>query len=368
MALEKELANTVLQQLEPISGLSAGRKKELADLCYVELVGKDIDPLRMNLTQAAQYLYLIKGDLGLRLKDGNKVILRGGTEAAKHAVNANPRVLDTIALTSVEIIRIDLDLLDIMMTWDQLSGDETVGASSKRATTKVHQPQTKLMRSAGDWMNDTGVFSAFNLQSGVFSRLPPANIEEMFKRMVSITATAGQVMIQQGAEGDYYYLIQSGIAEVSRVVDVSQPPLILAELREGHAFGEEALVSDNKRNATVTMNTDGELLRLNKQDFVELLKAPLINQVTMAEAMARVAHGGIWADVRLPSEYSYEHINGAINLPLNEIRQLSRDLDKTKTYVLYCQTGRRSSAAAFILAEMGYQVLVLDGGTRKLTR
>lgn len=369
MALEKALANTLLQQLEPISGLSAGRRNELAELCFVELVDKDINPLRMNLTQAAQYLYLIKGDLGLRLNDGSKLILRGGTDAAKHAVNANTRILDTIALTPVEIMRIDVDLLDIMMTWDQLSGEESIGAKAKQAHGKNNTTPAKFARSAGDWMNDTGVFSAFNLQSGVFSRLPPANIEEMFKRMVSISASAGQVMIQQGAEGDYYYLIQSGAAEVSRIVDASQPPVILAELEEGAAFGEEALVSDNKRNATVTMKTDGELLRLNKKDFVELLKAPLINQISMTQAIVDVENGAIWTDVRLPSEYKYDHINGAINLPLNEIRKLSQDLDKTKTYVLYCQTGRRSSAAAFILTEMGFlNVNVLESGTRGVAK
>jgi len=213
-------------------------------------------------------------------------------------------------------------------------------------------------------MNDTGVFSAFNLQSGVFSRLPTANIEEMFKRMTSIYVTADQVIIQQGGEGDYYYLIQSGTAEVSRVTDGSQPAVILAELSEGSAFGEEALVSDNKRNATVTMKTDGELLRLNKKDFVELLKAPLINQISRAQADEKVKAGAIWADVRLPTEYGYDHIKEAINLPLNEIRNLASTLDKSKVYILYCQTGRRSSAAAFILAELGFIATVLDGGTR----
>jgi CRP-like cAMP-binding protein len=45
----------------------------------------------------------------------------------------------------------------------------------------------------------------------------------------------------------------------------------LAELKEGDAFGEEALVADTVRNATVVMKTDGMLLRLSKQDFNELL-------------------------------------------------------------------------------------------------
>jgi rhodanese-related sulfurtransferase len=350
--------SSLLEHLEPIARLSAGRKKELAALCFIEKVNQNIDPMRMNMAKAAQAMYLIKGDLGLGYEDGRKVTLRGGTAVTKQPVNTDARIAATIALTDIEILRIDMDLLDIMMTWDQLSNNDN---PAKTAQPSIPE---KATRSVSDWMNETGVFSAFNLQSGIFSRLPAANVEEMFKRMTNITVTAGQIIIQQGGEGDYYYLIQSGCAQVTRIVDPSQPALILAELNEGGAFGEEALVSDNKRNATVTMKTDGELLRLNKKDFVALLKAPIINQVTMSEAQSKVNNGAVWVDVRLPSEYKYDHIDGAINLPLNEIRQLAGNLDKSKGYILYCQTGRRSSAAAFVLAQSGVKAVVLIGGTR----
>lgn len=358
--------SSILDQLEPISRLSAGRKLELAALCYVEKVNKDIDPLRMNVAKAAQAIYLLKGHLRLRFDDDKTIILRGGSAAAKHPVNSNNKIKDTFALTNIEILRIDVDLLDIMMAWDQLSSNDKLTKSTQEntAATLTNTSHLKLTRSAGDWMNETGVFSAFNLQSGLFSRLPAANVDEMFKRMTSITVSAGQVVIQQGGEGDYYYLIQSGSAIVSRVVDASQPAIELAELNEGSAFGEEALVSDNKRNATVTMKTDGELLRLNKQDFVELLKAPLITQISLKDAQDKIATGAIWVDVRLPSEYNYDHMDGAINLPLNEIRNLASTLDASKEYVLYCQTGRRSSAAAFVLVQSGLNVVILDGGTR----
>ncbi len=350
--------SSLLEHLEPIARLSAGRRKELAALCFIERVNQDIDPMRMNMAKAAQSMYLVKGDLGLRYDDGRKVRLRGGTQVTKHPVNADAKIKDTIALTDIEILRIDMDLLDIMMTWDQLSNIDSPA--------KIAQPivNAKATRSVGDWMNETGVFSAFNLQNGIFSRLPAANVEQMFKRMTSMTVTAGQAIIQQGGAGDYYYLIQSGCAQVTRIVNASQPALILAELNDGSAFGEEALVSDNKRNATVTMKTDGELLRLNKKDFIELLKEPLINQVSRAEAEAKVANGAVWADVRLPSEFSFDHIQGAINIPLNQIRKLASELDKNRAYVLHCQTGRRSLAAAFILAQHGFEVVVLNGGTR----
>ncbi len=186
----------------------------------------------------------------------------------------------------------------------------------------------------------------------------------MFQRMERISAVAGQVIIQQGAVGDYYYLVESGSLLVSRADGVNATPMVVAELNEGDAFGEEALVSDNKRNATVTMKTDGQLLRLNKRDFVELLKEPMLTQVSREAAEAMVVDGAVWVDARLPSEYQYEHIEGAINLPLSEIRQKISDLDRSLTYVVYCQTGRRSSAAAFILVQQGFDVVVLAGGVR----
>lgn len=349
-----------LARLEPISALSPGRLKELAELCIVETVSKNIDPLRMNVTKAAQLLYLLKGDLGLRFDDGSKKILRGGTNVASHPVeNGRVRLQDSIALSDVEILRIDADLLDIMMTWDQLAGNSA-------AATKPKAPQISsiLKRNAGEWMLDTSAFGALDLQSGVFSRLPSSNIEQMFRRMTPMAVTAGQTIISQGAEGDYYYLIEQGTAVVSRVMDAGKPPVVLAELSDGDAFGEEALVSENKRNATVTMKTDGMLLKLDKADFIELLKAPLISHVDMAQARELVANGAVWLDVRFPSEYVFDHPPAAVNVPLNEIRQTLSTLDPQATYVVYCQTGRRSSAAAFILVEHGLKALVLEGGTR----
>lgn len=351
--------SSTLFQLEPMCTLSTGRLKELSTLCFVETVSKDIDPFRMNLVKSAQAMYLLAGDLGLRLKDGTKQVLKGGSEAARHPIFPTRLALqDAIALTEIQIVRIDLDLLDIMMTWDQLAGLDN-SAGQHQAAAGIDKK-----RDAAAWMGDTSAFSVGKLQSGVFSRLPSANVEEMFRRMTHFSVKAGQVVIRQGAEGDYYYLIENGTAQVSRAASPGDSPEVLAELNAGDAFGEEALVSDNKRNATVTMKTDGSLLRLNKTDFVELLKAPLISHVSMAEAKSKVGAGALWLDVRLPSEYKFDHLSSAINLPLNQIRNLVGELDNTKQYIAYCQTGRRSSAAAFVLVQLGFDVLVLDGGTR----
>lgn len=346
------ILETFLLQLEPILSLSKARLHELATLSFIEYVNQDIDPWRLNVNKNSQVLYLLQGELAINHVDGSSRVLVGGSEEAKFPVGSGPLpVKDTRALTDIQIVRIDTDLLDIMMTWDQLAGEEP---SAEDAVPEVAEGPDH-----GKWMRETEVFGVSKLQNGLFSRLPAANIEEMFRRMELMPVSSGQVIIRQGEEGDYYYLIDQGQALVSRRPAPGQPDVILAELGPGTAFGEEALVSSNRRNATIVMKSNGLLLRLKKQDFLELLQAPLLQQVTAAQAEQLVKEGAKWLDVRLPAEFDYQHLPGAINLPLHDVRKLASSLDKTINYIAYCHTGRRSSAAAIILLSMGFDMVVL---------
>ena len=206
----------------------------------------------------------------------------------------------------------------------------------------------------------SGIFSLSNLRHGVFARLPAARIEGMFARFERIGAKRGDVVIREGEEGDYYYVIEAGRCQVERMVGGVR--VALAELKSGDAFGEEALASDARRNATVTMATDGKLLRLGKQDFRDNLGEPLLQRVSYAEGLERVQRGAGWLDVRYPSEYRYDRLPGALNVPLNEVRNSFAVLDAGREYIVYCQSGRRSSAAAFLFAQRGFQVCLLEGG------
>ena len=93
------------------------------------------------------------------------------------------------------------------------------------------------------------------------------------------------------------------------------------------------------------------------------MNEPLLQWVTAEAARKIVAQdGGRWLDVRLPSEHQNLAIEGALNIPLYLIRLKLSTLDRGKPYVVYCDTGRRSSAAAYILVERGFEAYVLQGG------
>ncbi len=130
----------------------------------------------------------------------------------------------------------------------------------------------------------------------------------------------------------------------------------------GETFGEEALISGATRNATITMLTDGVLMRLAKDDFNTLLNEPMLQWVDHEQGLQIVAKGGMWLDVRLPSEYEHWHLEPSLNVPLYFIRLKIKTLDPTVPYVVVCDNGRRSSAAAYILSERGFEAHVLRGG------
>jgi rhodanese-related sulfurtransferase len=200
------------------------------------------------------------------------------------------------------------------------------------------------------------------LQTTAFHKIPPANIQAIFMRMQQVNYKAGDVVIRQGEEGDFFYVITKGKCVVTRETPLNKEGIKLAELKVADTFGEEALISDAKRNATVTMAVDGSVMRLAKDDFKTLLNEPMLQWVDKDEANKIIMQGGAWLDVRLPSEYQNFHQPGAINIPLYFIRMKLSSLDKSRRYVVVCDTGRRSSAGAYILCDRGFDACVLKGG------
>jgi len=202
-----------------------------------------------------------------------------------------------------------------------------------------------------DWMTAL-------LQSKAFLRIPAGNIAQIFGNMESVTFEAGSIILKQGDPGDYYYVITDGRAQVVLEDPNGNSEEELAQLGVGRAFGEEALVSGEPRNASVRALTRCSLMRLSSTAFARLLKAPLLREVQLSDI-----HAGVkLLDVRLPSEFERGHWPGAVNIPLARLRQLAKTLDPTQEYWVYCDTGRRSASAVFLLTERGFDAQLVRGG------
>ena len=330
-----------IKSLSPINSLNPENAQDLIKkISATEIQGGHYVFKKGDMDKT--HTYLLKGALELvDEKKVIKVIKAGSPESLQPLAHAFPRPLSARAQIGSVITRINSDMLDIMLTWDQ-TGNYTVEG--------VEQEDDET-----DWMTRI-------LQTRAFHRIPPANIQAMFMRMESVSYKPGAKVIEQEAEGDYFYIIKEGRCLVTRSTPANPNGVKLATLSVGDSFGEEALISDSKRNATITMLTEGHLMRLNKEDFNSLLNEPLLNWVDYDEGKRLVDGGAIWFDVRLPAEHKAKFIKGSINIPLIFLRMKANSLDNQKKYVIYCDTGRRSSAASFLLNEKDIESYVLRDG------
>ena len=343
MAEPKLVERQVLKTLSPLETLNPDNFAELASKARLEEAPAGRTLFRIGENDR-RHVYVLQGQVMLTDAEGNVTVVEGGSAAARLPLaQVQPRQHTAKARSDCQIVRIDSDLLDILLTWDQLSGIEVVDIDT------AAEESTE-----DDWMTRI-------LQSKSFLRLPPANIQVMFLRMEERLVIAGEVVLRQGEEGDFYYLIKSGRAKVTRAGKAGAE-IVLAHLEVGDAFGEESLLSEAQRNATVTMETDGSLMRLSKADFLELLREPALNWVDQTEAEMLVAAGGRWLDVRLEAERAATPLPDSLHVPLFMLRLKAASLERSIPYVLYCDTGRRSSAAAFLLGERGFKTYVLRGG------
>ena len=343
MSDAKPIDVALLRRFSPFDGM----KKDNVDALARKIMVKQLAASRVLFKEGEKEkrsFWLVSGMLELREGERTVAMIRAGLPEARSPISPQlPRKFTARAVDPIEYLSLDSELLDMMITWDQTGSYE------------VSELQALGNAGGDDWMTTL-------LQTQAFQRIPPANIQAIFMRMQRMNTSTGEVIIQQGTEGDFFYAIVRGKCLVTRETPMNRGGLKLAELGVGDTFGEEALIAEAKRNATVTMLTDGVLMRLNKTDFRSLMNEPLVQWLNYAEGRELIAKGGRWLDVRLPSEYQNLAIEGAANIPLYFIRLKLSTLTRGTPYVTYCDTGRRSSAAAFILMERGFEAYVLRGG------
>ena len=252
-----------------------------------------------------------------------------------------PRSASVRATHASKIMRINGDKMDELLAWSEEFSDHLSATAKER--------------------------SRINLlhQSKGFSQLPLHNIQAAIRRMQVLSVNNEDIIIKQGDVGDRYFLMEEGNAEVWRTDPISDETACVAILKPGDTFGEEALILNGYRNATIKMISAGSLLFLSKADFDELIKGELMSEIDAEQAKVLLQEGqASLIDCRYDMEYEESHIPGSLLIPLDRIREGAIALDKSKMYVVYCRSGRRSACATFLLRERGFNAFSMTGGVR----
>lgn len=250
---------------------------------------------------------------------------------ASHAIHRHAGVTKTLCT----LFAINRQHLELITTWAELSQSR----------------QDEGVDDHIDWLDAL-------LTSNIFTRVPAANIQKLLSDFTNREVSLGEVIIKQGEEGHECYVIQKGKAIVSRLEN--NKPEVLAALTNGALFGEDALISNLPRNATVTMSSDGLLKVLTQENFDTLLKQPVITYISEDELATLISDGDtgtIIIDVRLAQEVAVNPISHTQAIPLSQLRSKLETLSQDFIYVML--SGTRAEAAAYILNEAGFEVKVL---------
>ncbi|EGW54982.1 cyclic nucleotide-binding domain-containing protein [endosymbiont of Tevnia jerichonana] len=330
--------DALLKNLVPLNTLSDEQLGELLSRIVVEKAVKGEYLFREGDTDH-QNVYLLSGTVALLSGKREVDTVASGTQTARFALaHQLPRKNSVRAKSTVSFVRIDSRMLSELL------------AKSHNATYEVADVEE---RHTSDWMT-------LLLQSPVFQQIPPANLQSVMMRMEPVNVAAGQVIIRQGDEGDYFYLISQGVCSVTRRNEAGGPEVELARLKDGASFGEEALISDSPRGSSVAMVTDGVLMRLSKEDFVDLVKRPLTKSVKYKQAQAYIDEGALWLDLRTPEVYEEKHLPGAINLPYFSLRFQASSLASDRIYITCSDQPGQAASAAYLLMERSFEVYALS--------
>jgi len=197
--------------------------------------------------------------------------------------------------------------------------------------------------------------------SPTFSRLSPEKLAAVMMKLEEVPVRLGDVVVRQKDPGDYFYIVKSGKFTVSRRTAPGEVQIV-AQLEDGDSFGEASLLSGEPRNASIVADTDGTLVRLSRDDFDKLVRTDMVHHVSYPQAQEMIRNGAQFLDVRRDNLGGQDVLDGALVIPIDQLRTRIGEIKKETLYVIYCLNGGMSETAAFVLGERGYNVAVLRGG------
>lgn len=184
---------------------------------------------------------------------------------------------------------------------------------------------------------DTGWEHRF-LHTGVLRMLTPVQWQRLLRAMRPGAVPAGAPVIREGDPGIECFVLCSGTAEV-RVRGS-----LVARLGEGDFFGEDALITGKRRNATVVMTAPGRVMALPAPLFLDEILSSMRKRA-LAEPRASISLdvGGVGSSADLC-------------IPVGELRDRLHRLDGSSGYRIVGGSMGERELAAFILLQRGVRV------------
>lgn len=337
----------IIRQLIPLSTLPTQTFNNLCAQLQLECAEQGTILFKRGDQNSSLY-YLLDGSINLQTETFKIETIMAGSDSARFAVaHQVPRKVNAVANSRIQFLRLNADMMKMATETAYEENESTMMVDDLEAN--------------GDWMTTL-------LKSPIFRALPPANLQKLLMSLEEICCAPGDTIIRQGEPGDYYYIIKKGQALISRKPSPNAKEIKLSKLADLDTFGEDALISGEPRSTTITAITDITLLRLGKEQFINLIKLPTLKYIDIAGLHELIGKGAEVIDVRGPDEYKTGHLPKSTNVPFYSLRMYLKTLHRHHPIIVVCKEGKTSEMAAFILQQHKFNALILKNGIAGLNQ
>lgn len=332
---------SILKQFHPIDLIAEEYLSQLANKALIVDVAKGSYIFSAPRNSSQSY-YLLSGKLDLRCKLDRKVIDAMDPCCYYPLEEKQPSEASAKALSHCQVLQCSRDLIDQLLSWSQSAEYGVVDISTRSDGELIED---------NDWMDSL-------VESPLMQNLSASDMYSLFDRLEDIKVSAGDTIIQQGQAADYFYIIKKGHAEVC-LPAAGQKNIVL---QPGDYFGEEAMVAETVRSASIQMTSDGVLARLDHAEFNQILRDSLVRHAreTQMQALMDDVSTCVVIDVRLRAEFVHGHGEQSRNIPINQLRNKLASFDKSKLYLVSPEGGRRSELATYMLCQAGFDAYLLE--------
>lgn len=310
--------------------------------------------LRKGANLPEKWSYLVSGSAELRRSFFDRQTLQAGNDPVLQA-------LDYLLLgEGGQIVALE-DCVIAQVSRDVLDRSLAANTSNDYSVTALHEVDLTTDYLVSDTAVSVDWMSRF-LQSPLAQNLPASSIQQVLAKLEYRDTLKGEDIIRKGEVGDAIYVLTRGVATICTDEHSACSGREIA-LIAGDYFGEESLVADTLRNATVTMDADGSVARLNREVFDQFIRPHLVREAddALMERCLTAETDKTLAiiDVRFPIEYRHDALPTSTNIPIPLLRSRLALLDKTRMHLVTRHGGRRSELAVFLLRQAGIDAYLM---------
>lgn len=359
--------------LYPYQSLESDSKVKV-EVTEPETLASQIKKTPLMNSFSDENISLLLEDNPLKYAESGEIIVQRNTEMNDHLILIDGEI-------EVQRIWSEPNTNDKSHTWTLTSKNNspaTLTATSNNIRVRALSNIQYILLNANKidsllgWVNQETEFSqssdAIKLMQKVVAthHFPKEVLEKIVDELMPLDVEAGEVIIRQNEKGESYYIIEDGEAEVIRTDPFSAEITVVNQIGAGDCFGEEALIQDSFRNATIRMLTPGRLQVLGRKAFEEHVQTGLVKEINADAAYQQLQNANTQLiDCRYDMEYDDCRIANAKLIPLHELRDRIHEFNLETSYLVYCRSGKRSKAAAYLLQERNIKATSIMGGIKK---